>query len=130
MPRWVSSWSLADWWAGLQRSGKTSQDARKDLYPYYREYLRPKTPRARGWLVTSDQFDAVASPFGALMTGSPQEVIDKLLTERELLGIDRFMGQIDFGGMPPTMVNASIELLATEVAPTIRKETATSLPTT
>ncbi|MER5185633.1 LLM class flavin-dependent oxidoreductase [Streptomyces sp. NPDC002896] len=105
--------------------GKTSQDARKDLYPYYREYLRPKTPGGRGWLVSPDQFEAVSGPFGALMTGSPQEVIDKILTERELLGIDRFMGQIDFGGMPPGMVNDSIELLATEVAPAIRRETPT-----
>lgn len=45
------------------------------------------------------------------------------LTERELLGIDRFMGQIDFGGMPAHMVDNSIELLATEVAPAIREET-------
>ncbi|MEU0358097.1 LLM class flavin-dependent oxidoreductase [Streptomyces cyaneofuscatus] len=110
--------------------GKTSQDARRDLYPYYREYLRPKTPGGRGWLIDSDQFEAAAGPTGALMTGSPQEVIDKILTEREPLGIDRFMSQIDFGGMPPSMVNASIELLATEVAPVIRKETATSPPTT
>ncbi|WP_406434308.1 LLM class flavin-dependent oxidoreductase [Streptomyces sp. NBC_01589] len=104
--------------------GKTSQGARTDLYPYYREYLRPKTPGGRGWLIDPDQFEAVASPLGALMTGSPQEIIDKILAERELLGIDRFMGQIDFGGMPPGMVNDSIELLATEVAPVIRKETA------
>jgi alkanesulfonate monooxygenase SsuD/methylene tetrahydromethanopterin reductase-like flavin-dependent oxidoreductase (luciferase family) len=108
--------------------GKTSQDARRDLYPYYREYLRPKTPGGRGWLVAPDQFQAVAGPFGALMTGSPQEVIDKILTEHELLGIDRFMGQIDFGGMPPAMVNRSIELLATEVAPAIRKELGPSAP--
>ncbi|MFE7795825.1 LLM class flavin-dependent oxidoreductase [Streptomyces sp. NPDC057460] len=105
--------------------GKTSQGARKDLYPYYREYLRPKTPGGRGWLIDSDQFEAVASPLGALMTGSPQEVIDKILAERELLGLDRFMGQIDFGGMPTGMVNDSIELLATEVAPVIRRETST-----
>ncbi|MET7928303.1 LLM class flavin-dependent oxidoreductase [Streptomyces sp. NPDC005349] len=109
--------------------GKTSQSARQDLYPYYREYLRPKTPGGRGWLIDSDQFEAVASPLGALMTGSPQEIIDKMLTERELLGIDRFMGQIDFGGMPNSMVNDSIELFATEVAPAIRKETATGVTT-
>ncbi|WP_328875396.1 LLM class flavin-dependent oxidoreductase [Streptomyces sp. NBC_00287] len=108
---------------------KTSQGARDALYPYYREYLRPKTPNGRGWLIDADQFEAVASPLGALMTGSPQEVIDKVLTERELLGIDRFMGQIDFGGMPPGMVHDSIELLATEVAPAIRKETATRVTT-
>ncbi|MFI0968294.1 LLM class flavin-dependent oxidoreductase [Streptomyces sp. NPDC021080] len=103
--------------------GKTSQSARRDLYPYYREYLRPKTPGGRGWDIDSDRFEAVASPLVALMTDSPQEVIDKILVERELLGIDRFMGQIDFGGMPSCMVNDSIELLATEVAPVIRKET-------
>jgi alkanesulfonate monooxygenase SsuD/methylene tetrahydromethanopterin reductase-like flavin-dependent oxidoreductase (luciferase family) len=103
--------------------GKTSQAARQDLYPYYREYLRPKTPGGRGWLLGPDQFQVTAGPFGALMTGSPRQVVDKILTERELLGIDRFIGQVDFGGMPAHMVNDSIELLATEVAPVIRSET-------
>ncbi len=51
------------------------------------------------------------------MVGSPQEIIDKILAEREVLGIDRFMGQVDFGGMPAGMVHDSIELLATEIAP-------------
>ncbi|WP_406340515.1 hypothetical protein [Streptomyces sp. NBC_01578] len=62
------------------------------------------------------------------MAGSPQEVIDKILTERELLGIDRFIGQVDFGGMPAAMVNRSIELLAPEVAPAIRKELGLAAP--
>ncbi|MEU1863818.1 LLM class flavin-dependent oxidoreductase [Streptomyces gardneri] len=31
--------------------GKTFQGARENLYPYYREYLRPKTPGGRGWLI-------------------------------------------------------------------------------
>jgi alkanesulfonate monooxygenase SsuD/methylene tetrahydromethanopterin reductase-like flavin-dependent oxidoreductase (luciferase family) len=57
------------------------------------------------------------------MAGSPQEIIDKILAEREILGIDRFIGQIDLGGLPPDLVSRSIELLATEVAPVIRKET-------
>ncbi|MFC8140884.1 hypothetical protein ACFUKV_03795 [Streptomyces paradoxus] len=56
------------------------------------------------------------------MAGSPQEVIDKILTEHELFGLDRFMGQVDFGGMPSRMVHESIELFATEVAPAVRKE--------
>ncbi|MDH6622653.1 alkanesulfonate monooxygenase SsuD/methylene tetrahydromethanopterin reductase-like flavin-dependent oxidoreductase (luciferase family) [Streptomyces sp. LBL] len=103
--------------------GKTSQGAREELYPHYREYLRPKTPGGRGWLVGPDEYRTAAGPFGALMAGSPQEVIDKILTEHELLGIDRFMGQIDFGGMPAHMVSDSIELLATEVTPVVRQET-------
>ncbi|AWS43591.1 LLM class flavin-dependent oxidoreductase [Streptosporangium sp. 'caverna'] len=102
----------------------TSQGARDTLYPYYHEYLRPKTPGGRGWLVGPTELEAAAGPFGALMTGSPQQIIDKLLTERELLGADRFIGQIDLGGLPPHLVERSIELLATEIAPVIRKETA------
>lgn len=58
------------------------------------------------------------------MVGSPQEIIDKILTEREVLGIDRYMGQVDFGGLPADMVHGSIELLATEIAPVIRRELA------
>ncbi|MFF4357639.1 LLM class flavin-dependent oxidoreductase [Streptomyces sp. NPDC001604] len=102
--------------------GATSQGARDDLFPYYREYLRPKPPTGRGWQVSRADFDAVSSPYGALVAGSPQEVIDKILTEHDLLGLDRFLGQVDFGGMPTSMVHESIELLATEVAPAIRKE--------
>jgi len=104
----------------------TSQAARDTFYPYYREYLRPKTPGGRGWLVSTDHFAATAGPTGALMTGSPQEIIDKILTERDILGIDRFIGQIDLGGLPPHLVNRSIELLATQVAPAIRQETTPS----
>jgi alkanesulfonate monooxygenase SsuD/methylene tetrahydromethanopterin reductase-like flavin-dependent oxidoreductase (luciferase family) len=105
-------------------AGATSQGARDDLFPYYREYLRPKQPTGRGWHVSRADFDAVSSPYGALVAGSPQEVIDKILTEHELFGLDRFLGQIDFGGMPASMVHRSIELLATEVAPAVRKELA------
>ncbi|ROO88009.1 alkanesulfonate monooxygenase SsuD/methylene tetrahydromethanopterin reductase-like flavin-dependent oxidoreductase (luciferase family) [Actinocorallia herbida] len=104
--------------------GRTSQQARSELYPYYREYLRPKTPGGRGWLIGPADFENAAGPYGALMTGSPQEVIDKILTEHALLRHDRFMGQIDLGGLPATMVRGSLELFATEVAPIIRKEIA------
>jgi alkanesulfonate monooxygenase SsuD/methylene tetrahydromethanopterin reductase-like flavin-dependent oxidoreductase (luciferase family) len=42
---------------------------------------------------------------------------------REVLGADRFVGQIDLGGLLSPMVRRSIELLATEVAPVVRRET-------
>lgn len=59
-----------------------------------------------------------------LMVGSPQQIIDGILHHHELLGTDRFMAQIEVGGMPEGMVNESLELYATEVAPVIRRETA------
>jgi len=62
------------------------------------------------------------------MIGSPQEIIDKIMAERTLLGTYRFLGQADLGGLPPSLVLQSIELFASEVAPVIRKETSAASP--
>ena len=55
----------------------------------------------------------------------PQQIIDKLLYQRELFGHERFLAQVDLGGMPFSMVARTIELLATDVAPVVRREAAT-----
>jgi probable LLM family oxidoreductase len=102
----------------------TSQGARDTFYPYYSRYIGNNMPAARGQLLPRDAFDAWAAPHGALFAGSPQEVIDKILWEHELLGHDRFLAQIGLGGLPFADTARSIELLATEVLPTIRRETA------
>jgi alkanesulfonate monooxygenase SsuD/methylene tetrahydromethanopterin reductase-like flavin-dependent oxidoreductase (luciferase family) len=90
--------------------GRTSQGASDDVFPLYKEYVRPKPPTGRGFHIGRAEFEAAAVPFGALMVGSPQEIIDKILAERDVFGIDRYMGQVDFGGMPAGMVHDSIEL--------------------
>ena len=101
----------------------TSQGARDTFYPYYSRYIGNNMPSARGQLLPRDAFEAWASPRGALFAGSPQEVIDKILWEHELLGHDRFLAQIGLGGLPYTDTARSIELLATEVLPVVRRET-------
>jgi alkanesulfonate monooxygenase SsuD/methylene tetrahydromethanopterin reductase-like flavin-dependent oxidoreductase (luciferase family) len=100
-------------------AARTSARAR-EVYPYYHEYLRPKTPGGRGWLVTAEQFDAGTQRNGALMVGSCHELIEKILDAHQMLGLDRFLGQIDWGGLPEELVAASITLLATEIAPAVR----------
>lgn len=107
----------------------TSQGARAELYPHYREYLRPKVPGGRGLVVDPATFEYVGGPDGALMVGSPAEVAEKLAARRELLGIDRVIGQIDLGGLPEASVRRSLELFATEVAPVLRAESA-AVPST
>jgi hypothetical protein len=42
----------------------------------------------------------------------------------ELFGHQRFIGQVDIGGMPFDKVTQAIELLGTEVAPVVRREMA------
>jgi probable LLM family oxidoreductase len=105
---------------------KNSQDAMNTFYPYYAGYFRNHTPdphRARE--ISRSDYDQLASPEGALFVGSPQQIVDKILYEYRLFGHQRFMAQIDIGGMPYLKVAEVIELLATQVAPVVRRETAT-----
>jgi alkanesulfonate monooxygenase SsuD/methylene tetrahydromethanopterin reductase-like flavin-dependent oxidoreductase (luciferase family) len=46
----------------------------------------------------------------ALFVGSPQQIIDKLLYQYELFGHQRFIGQVDIGGLPFHNVAQTIEL--------------------
>lgn len=78
--------------------------------------------RERGWgPMGRAQFDGLRSPQGALVAGSPQEVIDKLLAQHELFQHQRFLGQIGIGTMPHAQIMRAIELLGTVVAPAVRK---------
>ncbi|MFO7262132.1 MAG: LLM class flavin-dependent oxidoreductase, partial [bacterium] len=57
----------------------TSKEARDIFYPTYAEVMS-RLGRERGWPpMTREQFDALCGPRGALLVGSPQEVIDKIL---------------------------------------------------
>lgn len=100
---------------------KNSQDARETFYPYYSQYIGTNMPSARGMALPRDAFDAWASPQGALFAGSPQEAVEKILWEHEVLGHSRFLAQVGLGGLPFAQTASSIELLATEVLPAVRR---------
>jgi probable LLM family oxidoreductase len=99
----------------------TSQKARDEFYAPYAEVMS-RIGRERGWPPLSrQQFDASTQPGGALLVGSPQEVVDKILYQYELFGHTRFLAQMSIGAMPHNLNLKSIELLATRVAPEVRK---------
>ena len=99
----------------------SSQQAADEFYPSYAEVMT-RIGQERGWPPTNRrQFDASLTPRGALLVGSPQQVVDKVLFEHELFKHDRFMAQIALGAMPHDKVMKAIELFGTQVAPAIRK---------
>lgn len=101
--------------------GEDSQQAADEFYPYYVKMM-DRVGRDRGWQPLSrQQFDYLRSPKGALMVGSVQQVIDKILYEHELFGNTRFMAQASVGNVPHKMTMKSIELFGTKVVPVIRK---------
>src|SRR2546430_1273704 len=81
--------------------------------------------RERGWSgIHRQDYDALRTRRGALVVGSPQEVIEKILFQHEIFAHDRFLGQTSVGTMPHDKVMRAIELLGTEVAPVVRAEVA------
>ena len=98
-----------------------SQQATDEFFPSY-AYVMSNIGRERGWPPTTRaQFEAGQSKQGALLVGSPQQVIDKILYEKELFGLDRFLLHISVGTMPHAQIMHSIELFGSQVAPVIRK---------
>lgn len=106
----------------------TSQEAADQFYPPYAEAMT-RIGRERGWpAVTREQYDALRGPRGSLVVGSPQEVIDKICFEHQLFANDRFLAQLTVGPTPHAQVMRAIELLGTQVAPVVRRETARATP--
>ena len=103
---------------------ENSQHAANEFYPYYAEMMN-RVGRERGWPPLSrQQYDYARSPQGALMAGSVQEVIDKILYEHELFGNTRFLAQASVGNVPHNKIMHSIELFGNMVVPAVKKEIA------
>lgn len=99
----------------------TSQKAADDFYPPYADVMT-RLGNERGWSPMSrPHFEAMRGHDGALLVGSPQQVIDKILYEHELFGNTRFLAQMSVGTMPHDKLMHSIELFGTKVAPAVRK---------
>ncbi|MCW2672666.1 MAG: 5,10-methylene tetrahydromethanopterin reductase [Frankiales bacterium] len=97
---------------GMSFIAKNSQDAIKAFRPYFENY-----PVFRGMKL--DDYLA-ATP---LTVGSPQEVIDKVLTFQEGFGdYQRQLFAVDGLALPIDVALEQVELLGTEVVPVLRKE--------
>lgn len=101
----------------------TTQEAMDGFYPYYSNYMYQfLSKRAGSGRLSRTDFKSLAHPRSAMAVGSPQQVIEKILHQRELFGHNRFLMQVDVGGMPFSKVAGVIELLGSQVAPVVRRE--------
>ncbi len=102
--------------------GEDSRKAGDDFFPYYATMI-DRVGRDRGWRqLTRNQFEHSRSSKGALMVGSVQQVVDKILYEHELFGNTRFLAQASLGNTPHKMNMKSIELFGNKVVPAVKKE--------
>lgn len=104
---------------------ETSQQALDEYYPYYYNYRNSISPKpGQEYRVSRSDFGQYVTADNTMAVGSPQQIIEKILYQYELFGHSRFMTQLDIGGLPFSKVAKAIELLATEVAPVVRREIA------
>lgn len=100
--------------------GDTTQEALQGMYPH----LNGGFQAIRGSGYPKQQFAQAPDVRDALMVGSKEQIIEKLLYQHELYGMQRFMAQIDFGGVPFTKIMKNIEIIGNEIIPAVKKYTA------
>jgi probable LLM family oxidoreductase len=105
----------------------TTEEAADDFFPGYARAFTD-IGKERGWPpVTRAGFDAQRGPQGALLVGSPEEIVEKIIRHSEALGgVSRFTFQMNAASLPHAKLMQAIELLGTRVAPALRAELATA----
>jgi probable LLM family oxidoreductase len=99
----------------------TDEQAREELWPHY-QTMMARIGAERGWPPMSRaQFDAAASPTGALFVGSPETVATKIAYAAKGLGLSRFDLKYGNGGLSHDKLMKSIELYGTKVIPRVRE---------
>jgi probable LLM family oxidoreductase len=105
----------------------SDEQAADEFYPGYAAMMN-RIGAERGWSpMVRPQFDALRSPRGALLVGSPETVAKKVVAQHEIFGHRRVLAQMSVGTMPHEQVMRSIELFGTEVAPAVREALAASV---
>jgi len=104
---------------------ETTQDAADAFFPGYARAVTD-VGKERGWPpVTRAGFDAQRGPEGALLIGSPDEVVEKIHRHSEALGgISRITFQMNVASLPHASLMRAIELIGTTVAPALHEELA------
>jgi probable LLM family oxidoreductase len=103
---------------------ESAEEAAELAFPPFAETMT-RIGRERGWPPTNRaHFDAERRLHGALLVGSPDDLIDKILYQHDLFDHDRMLIQLTVGPMPHEKVLRAIELLGTVVAPAVRSAVA------
>lgn len=105
--------------AGFFYAAETSQQALRDMYPHINEGMK----RTNGQGFPKQLFAQGVDSHHVMNIGSPQEIIEKILYQHEVFGHQRYIAQIDFGGVPFERLEKNIELIATEILPAVKKYT-------
>src|SRR5690554_3623271 len=106
--------------AGFFYTAEDTSTAINEYYHHINEGM--KVTNNRGF---PEQAFAQARDIRSIINvGDPQLIIDKILYQHEQFGQQRYIAQLDFGGVPFDKIRKNIEIIGSEILPTIKKHTA------
>lgn len=106
--------------AGFFYVAETTDQAIDEIYPHMNYGMN--LTNGRGF--PRYQFEHAKEKESVMNVGSPQQVIEKILYQNEVFGHQRYIAQMDFGGVPFDKLMKNVELIGEEILPAIRKYTA------
>lgn len=105
--------------AGFFYVSNNKMDAFKEYYPHVNEGMKitngqgfPKQAFAHGQDYRS-----------VINVGDPESIIEKILYQHELFGNQRYIAQLDFGGVPMESIKRNIDIIGEKILPAIKKYT-------
>jgi probable LLM family oxidoreductase len=106
----------------------TTQEAADTFFPGYAKAMTD-VGKERGWPpMTRASFDAQRGPNGALLVGSPDEVVEKVLRHSETLGgITRLSFMMNVASLPQVQMMRAIDAIGARVAPALHEQPAAKI---
>ncbi|ADI00407.1 LLM class flavin-dependent oxidoreductase [Salisediminibacterium selenitireducens] len=105
--------------AGFFHVADTHEQAKAELYPYINAGMQLTNNRG----FPEEAFDQARDVRSVINIGSPEAVIEKLLHQHEAYGHQRYIGQMDFGGVPFSQLMRNIDVIGEKILPALRKYT-------
>ena len=100
----------------------TTQEAGDTFFPGYAKAMTD-VGKERGWpAMTRASFDAQRGRDGALLIGSPDEVVDKILRHAEVLGgVSRISFQMNVASLPQVKMMRAIDAIGARIVPALHQ---------
>lgn len=96
---------------------KDMDTALKEFYPHVNHGFM----QSNGQPFSKQAFAHARDPKSIMNIGGINQVIEKILYQHELFNNQRYIAQLDFGGLPFSKIMENIDMLGNKVLPAIRK---------
>lgn len=103
--------------AGFFYTAETTQQAFQEVYPHVDAGM--KLTNGQGF--PKQHFAQGMDPRNVMNIGSVDQVVEKILYQHELFGHQRYIAQLDFGGVPHDRIMRNIETIGLKVMPKVRE---------